>query len=88
MNNYRKFFSGEKHVTRVINEYVLIFMLENVLYFSEDGREVEVRDGPFDKTMGRIIGLEASGALRLAVHGRETVCRSGSVYPVNGPRAT
>lgn len=52
------------------------------------GREVEVRDGPFDKTMGRIIGLEASGALRLAVHGRETVCRSGSVYPVNGPRAT
>ena len=48
------------------------------------GREVEVRDGPFDKTRGTIVGLTASGALRLSVHGREQQCRSGSVHPVNG----
>ena len=44
-SNFRQFNYGEKHVDRINNEYVLIFMFKNKLYFSEAGEEVEVSDG-------------------------------------------
>ncbi len=51
------------------------------------GREVELRDGPFDKTRGIVLGIDGLGALRLHVQGREQIFRSGSVYPVTGQGA-
>jgi AraC-like DNA-binding protein len=43
--NYRHFRDDEKHITRICKDFVLLFMLESSLYFSEDGRSVEVDAG-------------------------------------------
>lgn len=43
--SYRYFQIDEKHVTRLCKYYVLLFILENTLYFTEDGKEVEVTAG-------------------------------------------
>ena len=40
--NFRHFEEGEKHITRVWYTHVAIFMLDGVLRFTEDGREVEL----------------------------------------------
>ena len=43
--SYRNFNRQEKHITRICDFYVLIFMLERYLYFTEDGRELELEKG-------------------------------------------
>lgn len=45
IGNYRFFTYGEKHVTRVCKDFVLLFLLENALFFTEDGSDVEVEAG-------------------------------------------
>ena len=47
LNSYRVFHENEKHVTRISNEHVLIFMLENDLYFTENEKEVNLCPGEF-----------------------------------------
>lgn len=56
--NYRRFRQGENHVTRICKEFVLIFMLESTLYFSEDGKPVSVRPGEWYM---QIPGLKQEG---------------------------
>ena len=41
-SNFRCFEPGERHVTRVWHEHVLIFMTDGTLNFTEDGRSVSV----------------------------------------------
>lgn len=43
--NYRYFENDEKHVTRICSDFVMIFMLQNSLFFTEDGKDVEVKKG-------------------------------------------
>lgn len=43
--SYRCFEDDEKHVTRICNDFVLLFILERTLRFVEDGHEVEVEAG-------------------------------------------
>ncbi len=42
---YKVFTENELHVSRVINEYVFIFMTKGTLYFSENGVEIAVSAG-------------------------------------------
>ena len=44
-SNYCKYKKGEKHITRIYFEYVLIFMFEETLYFTEDGKDVTLNKG-------------------------------------------
>lgn len=44
-SSYRQFEHGEMHVTRYIAEYVLLFMLQGTLYFTEEGEQVAVEEG-------------------------------------------
>ena len=41
-SSFRTFYPGEKHVTRVCREDVLVLILSGTLRFSENGRPVEV----------------------------------------------
>lgn len=43
--SYRFFEKDERHVTRICRHYVLIFMLERALLFSEDGQERRIEAG-------------------------------------------
>lgn len=43
--SYRHFFYGERHITRICEHYVLLFMLEKTLLFTEDKKEVIVPKG-------------------------------------------
>lgn len=43
--DYRLFKSGEKHITRCIKDYILIFMLDGELHFTEDKKSVELHQG-------------------------------------------
>ncbi len=43
--SYRTFRDRERHITRIPNHYVLIFMLERTLFFSENGDEIHLNDG-------------------------------------------
>lgn len=43
--SYRNFYKGEKHITRICDFYVLIFMLERTLIFKEAGTEVILSKG-------------------------------------------
>lgn len=43
--NYRYFEHNEKHVTRVCKEFVLIFMFERTLYFTEDEHDITLGPG-------------------------------------------
>lgn len=43
--SYRFFEDGEKHITRVCDYFVLIIMLENTLYFTENDCDVSVSAG-------------------------------------------
>lgn len=43
--SYARFTENEYHVTRYCREYVLLFMLKNTLYFTENGREVVLHPG-------------------------------------------
>ncbi|MDF2943414.1 MAG: hypothetical protein K0S01_2272 [Herbinix sp.] len=43
--SYRHFIKNEKHITRMCDHYVLIFMLENELFFTEDGIKIEIKKG-------------------------------------------
>ncbi len=45
ISHYRRFRPDERHVTRISREYVLIFMLEGTLHFSEEGVPVSVAAG-------------------------------------------
>ena len=56
--SYRCFNRGEKHVKRICKDFVLIFMLENTLYFHEDGKTVSVNPGEWYL---QIPGLEQEG---------------------------
>ncbi len=47
LNSYRKFHENEKHIMRISNENVMIFMIENTLYFNEDGKDIELGSGQF-----------------------------------------
>ena len=42
LSNFRRFDEGEYHITRTWHTHVAIFMLDGVLRFTEDGREVEL----------------------------------------------
>ena len=42
---YRVFSANEHHIRRLSDQYVLLFVLENALYFEEDGEPVCVRAG-------------------------------------------
>ena len=44
-SNYRYFVEGEKHVTRFCKEFVLIFMLEGTLSFTENGIDINLHPG-------------------------------------------
>jgi AraC-like DNA-binding protein len=44
-SSYRQFEHGEKHVTRVAAEYVLLLMLENTLHFTESDVDIELEAG-------------------------------------------
>lgn len=59
-NSYRYFEDSEKHVTRICNSYVLIFMLKNELYFKEDGQDIVVKSGEWY--------LQAPGLLQEGVY--------------------
>jgi YesN/AraC family two-component response regulator len=41
--SYRYFLKNEKHITRICNHYVLIFMLENTLFFTENGIKIALK---------------------------------------------
>lgn len=43
--SYRRFREDELHVTRCIKEYVLLFMLDGTLHFTEDGKEKSIKKG-------------------------------------------
>jgi len=43
--SFRYFYENEKHINRVFNYYVLIFMLKRELYFHEDGEPVALSEG-------------------------------------------
>jgi AraC-like DNA-binding protein len=43
--SYRYFYEGEKHINRICSYYVLIFMLERSLIFTEDHKEIELKKG-------------------------------------------
>lgn len=45
VGKYCYFSSNEKHITRSFNEYVLIFMLKNTLYFTEDDKDIALSPG-------------------------------------------
>ncbi|NJD03123.1 MAG: helix-turn-helix transcriptional regulator [Ruminiclostridium sp.] len=42
---YRYFMQDEKHITRVCRQFVLLFMLERTLFFTEDGHETMLEEG-------------------------------------------
>jgi AraC-like DNA-binding protein len=44
-SSYRSFLQNEKHITRVCNEFVIIFMIDRTLYFIEDGQDISVNNG-------------------------------------------
>jgi AraC-like DNA-binding protein len=44
-SSYRFFLPNEKHITRICEHYVLIFMLERTLFFTEDRREIALNKG-------------------------------------------
>jgi AraC-like DNA-binding protein len=44
-SSYRYFFKNEKHITRICDFYVLIFMLDRTLLFTEDGATIELKKG-------------------------------------------
>ena len=44
-SSYRYFHENEKHITRIFKEYVLIFVLDSTLFFSENGKDVKVGTG-------------------------------------------
>lgn len=56
--SYRSFEQDEKHITRICSEFVLLFMLERTLYFTEDGQEVSVEPGQWYM---QIPGLKQEG---------------------------
>lgn len=45
LSYYRVFSANEHHIRRLSDQYVLLFVLENALYFEEDGEPVCVRAG-------------------------------------------
>ncbi|WP_274361320.1 helix-turn-helix domain-containing protein [Paenibacillus thermotolerans] len=45
ISNFRQFEPNERHITRISSDYVLLFMLENTLHFTEAGTDVELRAG-------------------------------------------
>ncbi len=45
ISSYRRFEPDEKHITRIYNVYVLLFILENTLRFTENGLDVELSAG-------------------------------------------
>lgn len=44
-SSYRYFEKDEKHIARIFNEFVLVFMLERTLYFTEAGEDIQVDAG-------------------------------------------
>lgn len=46
-SNFKYFIEGEKHVTRICQEDVLIIMLDGTLYFNEDHNPVRVTKGHY-----------------------------------------
>ena len=46
-SSFKHFLPGEKHVTRICSEDVLIIMLHGTLYFNEDGKPVQVSKGQY-----------------------------------------
>ena len=46
-SSFRYFEPGEKHVTRVFTQDVLLLVFEGVLRFSENGRPIEVGKGEY-----------------------------------------
>lgn len=43
--SYRYFLQNEKHITRICDHYVLIFMLDRTLLFTEDNKEISLHKG-------------------------------------------
>jgi len=66
----KQFAPGELHCTRMAREHVLLLMLEGTLYFTEDGREVELHPGEYyiQKQGLRQSAERASDAVYFFVH--------------------
>lgn len=45
ISNFRQFEPNERHITRISSDYVLLFILDNSLHFTEAGTDVEVKAG-------------------------------------------
>ncbi len=46
-SSWRKFEKNEKHVTRIYDQNVLIFMFSGILKFSEDGKDIALESGEY-----------------------------------------
>lgn len=44
-SSYRRFYQDEKHVTRICQEYVLLFMIERTLHFTENSSDITLEAG-------------------------------------------
>jgi AraC-like DNA-binding protein len=44
-SSYRSFYKGERHIARICEHYVLLFMLDGSLLFTEDGTDLELKKG-------------------------------------------
>ncbi len=47
ISGYKVFEAGERHISRICGEDVLILMLEGVLHFYEDGKRVDLEKGEY-----------------------------------------
>lgn len=84
---FKKFEEGEKHVTRICQEDVLILMLAGTLYFQEDGRAVEVTEGQYYIQRHGLFQegiLPSSGAKYYYIHFCGVFCERGDGLPLSG----
>ena len=85
---YKRFSKGERHVTRVSREDVLILMLDGVLYFTEDGVESSVGKGEYYiQKSGRLQSAlrPSDGAYYVYLHFSGEYCEGGiNALPTRG----
>lgn len=68
---YSHYFEDEKHVQRRCGDFVLLFMLRNTLYFSEDGRPRELTPGEWYFQLPELLqsgGRPSPGAQYFYIH--------------------
>lgn len=86
-SGFKTFVSGEKHITRICEEDVLIMMFDGELYFNEDGKSVEVMNGQYYIQKAGLLqeGLIASDNARYYyIHFHGNFCDDTSTLPLSG----